>query len=348
MNTRFLEKSATGIETYLLENDNGMRAQIITYGARIQKLFVPCKDGNAIDVIAGFEDPEEFRNDHGTYFGAIIGRVANRIGGAEFTLNGKTYTLFKNDGNNHLHGGKEGFDKKLWLAEILDGGSLKLSYFSKDGEEGYPANLKISVIYTLSNDNSLSIEYEAESDGDTVCSFTNHAYFNLDGKFESALNHEIYINADAITSVDKELIPDGTIVQVKDTPFDFNTPKLLGKDIKADDSLLINARGGYDINYILNNDKNSVDATGRSAVATAYSNNSGIKMSVYTDRPCMQLYSGNFLDGFVGKTAYPYQSAFCMETQGYPNACNVPSFDSIVLKAGDKFKSFTKYAFECL
>lgn len=341
MNTRFLEKSVTGIETYLLENDNGMKARIITYGARLQKLFVPDKTGSAIDVLAGFNDPEEFRNDRGTYFGAIIGRVANRIGGAEFTLEGKIYTLFKNDGNNHLHGGKEGFDKKLWTAEILDGAGLKLSYLSKDGEEGYPANLKISIIYTLSNDNELSIEYEAESDGDTVCSFTNHAYFNLDGKFESALGHEIYINADAITSVDGELIPDGTIVKVKGTPFDFNEPKLLGRDINADDSLIINARGGYDINYILNND-------GEHAVAAAYSKDSGIMMSVYTDRPCMQLYSGNFLDGFKGKTAYPYQSAFCMETQGYPNACNVPSFDSIMLKAGEKFKSYTKYAFECV
>ncbi|MDE7373399.1 MAG: galactose-1-epimerase, partial [Clostridia bacterium] len=145
----------------MLENDNGMQAQIITYGARLQKLFVPDRTGSAIDVLAGFNDPEEFRNDHGTYFGAIIGRVANRIGGAEFTLDGKTYTLFKNDGNNHLHGGKEGFEKKLWTAEILDGACLKLSYLSKDGEEGYPANLKISVVYTLSNENALSIEYEA-------------------------------------------------------------------------------------------------------------------------------------------------------------------------------------------
>ncbi|MCM1306457.1 MAG: galactose mutarotase [Bacteroides sp.] len=339
MTTKFLNVSATGIETYLLENEGGMRAQIITFGARIQKLFVPDREGRFIDVVAGFDNPEEYRDDRGTYFGAIIGRVANRIGGAEFSLGGKTYTLFKNDGNNHLHGGKEGFDKKLWNAEILSDGSLKLSYFSKDGEEGYPANLKISVIYTLSDDNALGIEYEAESDGDTVCSFTNHAYFNLDGKFESALNHEIFISADAITSVDKELIPDGEIVKVQNTPFDFNTPKTLGRDIKVDDELLINARGGYDINYILNND-------GERAVATAYSKDSGIKMSVYTDRPCMQFYSGNFLDGFKGKTDYPYQSAFCMETQGYPNACNVPSFDGITLKAGKKYRSFTKYRFE--
>ena len=338
MITKLIGKTKTGIETYLLENSRGMSAQIITYGARVQKLFVPDKDGKFIDVVAGFEDPEQYRNDHGTYFGAIVGRVANRIGGAKFTLDGKEYALYKNDGNNHLHGGKEGFDKKIWQVESLGESQIELSYLSKDGEEDYPGNLNVSVTYTLSDDNSLLIEYEAESDKDTLCSLTNHSYFNLSGEFTSALGHDIYINSDAVTAVDCELIPHGEILRAKDTPFDFSHAKKLGQDICTDNELLENAKG-YDINYILGNDNNG-------AAAYAYCEDSGIKMSVYTDRPCMQLYSGNFLNGFEGKAVYPYQSAFCMETQGYPNACNVRGFDSIELKANEQYRTCTKYAFE--
>ena len=340
MQTRLIEKSETGIEMYLLENGNGMKAQVITYGARIQKLFVNDRYGNPIDGGAGFDDAEEYRNDRGTYFGATVGRVANRIGGAEFSLNGESYKLFNNDGNNHLHGGKEGFDKKLWTVLDCGDANIKLSYLSRDKEEGYPGNLNVCVTYKLSEDNALEIYYEAESDSDTLCSLTNHTYFNLDGRFKSALDHDILINADAVTVVDSELIPNGQIMRVQNTPFDFTTVKPLGKDIAADDVLLKNARGGYDINYVLNND-------GKEPVATAYSSDSGILMSVYTDKPCMQLYSGNFLDGFKGKTVYPYQSAFCMETQGYPNACNIPEFEGTVLKAGEKYSSFTTYAFSC-
>lgn len=339
MKTQFIGRTNTGIETYLLENDNGMRAQIITYGARIQKLFVPDMNGNFIDVVAGFEDPEEYRNDHGTYFGAVVGRVANRIGKAEFSLDGKTYPLFKNDGNNHLHGGKEGFDKKVWSAHIGEGASLELTYLSNDMEEGYPGNMTVSVVYSLTNDNSINIAYSAKSDKDTLCSFTNHSYFNLDGEFESAHKHEISINADSVTVVNGELIATGEIMQVKGTPFDFTAPKALGRDINLDDILLKNARG-YDINFVLNSNM-------KSAAASAYSADSGIEMSVYTDRPCMQLYSGNFLDGFVGKKEYGFQSAFCFETQGYPNACNVPEFESIVLKAGETYTSYTNYTFRC-
>lgn len=338
MKTEFISKTNTGIELYELQNDNGMTMQVITYGARIHKLFVPNRNGEFIDVVAGFEDLEGYRNDHGTYFNATIGRVGNRIANGAFELNGKEYALFKNDGNNHLHGGKEGFDKKLWIAQIGNGASLKLTYVSKDGEEGYPGNMKVSVTYSLSNDNTLEIAYEVESDADTLCSLTNHAYFNLDGEFESVLDHEIFINAEALTAVDSELIPHGELKAVKGTAFDFFTPKQLGKDINADEEMLKIARG-YDFNYVLNND-------GKSAVASAYSERSGIKMGVYTDRPCMQFYTGNFLDGFVGKKKYPYQSAFCMETQGYPNACNVKSFPSMVLKAGEKYVTKTVYAFD--
>ncbi len=337
METKFISKTDTGIELYRLENGNGMIAEIITYGARIHKLLVPDRTGKLIDVVAGFDDPEGYRNDRGTYFNATIGRVGNRIKNGKFVLNGKEYVLYKNDGNNHLHGGKEGFDKKLWTAEIGEGTSLKLSYFSKDGEEGYPANMRVSVTYSLTEGNALNIAYQAECDEDTLCSLTNHAYFNLSGDFKTVLDHDIFIDADTLTAVDGELIPKGEILNVKGTPFDFTVPKQLGKDIKADEPMLINARGGYDFNYVLN---------GGEPAASAYSHSSGIKMTVVTDRPCLQFYTGNFLDGFVGKTSYPYQSAFCMETQGYPNACNVADFPSAVLKAGEKYETSTSYVFE--
>lgn len=337
MKTEFISKTNTGIELYRLENDNGMSVQIMTYGARIHKLFVPNKCGEFIDAVAGFEDLEEYKNDHGTYFNAIIGRVGNRIGGAEFELDGKKYPLYKNDGSNHLHGGKEGFDKKLWIASVGDGASLTLTYLSKDGEEGYPGNLQVQVTYSLTNDNELKISYQATGDSDTPCSLTNHAYFNLNGGFKSVLDHEIYINSSSLTAVDGELIPHGDILEIEGTAFDFGTPKKLGRDIKADEPMLKAARG-YDFNYILRG--------GDGEAARAYSNESGVKMSVYTDAPCMQFYTGNFLDGFVGKKVYPYQSAFCMETQGYPNACNVPSFPSMILRAGDIYKTTTVYKFE--
>ena len=338
MKTKFISKTNTGIELYELENDNGMIAQIITYGARIHKLFVPNKDGKIIDVVAGFEDLEGYRNDHGTYFGAVIGRVGNRIGGSKFLLNGKEYSLYNNDGNNHLHGGKEGFDKKTWDVKIGEGASLILTYLSQDGEEGYPGNLQVQVVYSLTNDNELKIEYSATCDKDTLCSLTNHAYFNLDGDFKSVLDHEIYIGANALAAVDDELIPHGELLNVEGTAYDFTTPKKLGKDINADEHMLKIARG-YDFNYVLNR-------SDCGAVATAYSEKSGVKMSVFTDKPCMQFYTGNFLDGFVGKTEYPYQSAFCMETQGYPNACNVDAFPTMTLKAGERMHTQTSYKFE--
>lgn len=337
MKTQYLGQTESGIGIYELENDNGMRVQFISYGARIHKLFVPDRNGKPIDIVAGFENPDEYKNDRGTYFNAVIGRVGNRIGGASFELEGKTYKLFANDGKNHLHGGREGFDKKLWNADILDGAGIAFSYISEDGEEGYPGNLRVKVTYTLSNDNALSILYEAQSDADTLCSLTNHAYFNLDGRFVSILDHEVFIDAQYLTSVDSELIPDGGLIPVKGTPFDFSDIKTIGRDINADEPLLKIARGGYDFNYVLRG--------GANPVATAYSQRSGVFMSVYTDLPCMQFYTGNFLDGFEGKTEYPYQSAFCMETQGYPNACNVPSFPSMLLKANEKYLTQTKYAF---
>ncbi len=337
MSVRVLSKSNKGVQRYEISNKNGMIVEVITLGGRISRLIVPSKIGD-IDVVAGYDDVDGFFHDEGTYFNAIIGRVANRIGGGKFRLNGKEYNLYKNDGNNTLHGGKEGFDIKIWNAQIVSDNSVRFSYISSDGEEGFPGNLAVSVLYTLDDDNALNIEYRATTDKDTPCSLTNHAYFNLDGDFNTVLNHDVKILASHITSVDDELIPDGTLIDVKGTPFDFNDEKKIGRDINDSNPLLIGARG-YDHNYVLINDL-------KNAVATAYSHTSGVKMSVYTDRPCMQLYTGNFLNGIKGKRVYNYQSAFCMETQGYPNALNVDSFDSAILKMGEKYYTHTAYKFE--
>ena len=337
MKAYFVDKTQSGIEKYAIENDSGMRVELITFGARIFKLYVNDRNGNLVDVVAGFDTPDGFR-DENPYFNAVIGRVGNRIGGAKFTLDGKEYNLYKNDGNNHLHGGKVGFDSRMWTAQIIGDDSVKMSRVSEGGEEGYPGKLSVSVTYTLTNDNALELKYEATSDKDTICSLTNHAYFNLDGDFDTVLDHEVFIDADKVTVVDDELIPHGELKDVKDTAFDFTTAKKIGKDIKADEHMLEVARG-YDFNYVLN-------GKGVRKVATAYSQNSGIEMSVYTDRACMQFYTGNFLDGLKGKKTYGYQSAFCMETQGYPNACNVPSFESTVLEKGAKYNAYTKYAFD--
>ncbi len=334
MSVKVLTPSKRGADRIEIANDNGMVAEIISLGARISRLIVPSKIGD-IDVVCGYDDVDGFFHDEGTYFNAIIGRVANRVEDAKFVLNDKEYHLYKNDGNNSLHGGKEGFDLKIWKWEIVGDYALKMSYTSKDGEEGYPGSVDISVLYELSNDNALHITYSACADEDTPLSMTNHAYFNLDGDFKTCHNHVMQINADKITVSNSNLIATGDYLSVKGTAFDFNTPKMIGQDIR-DDALKV-ARG-YDHNFVLNNDKIN-------PVANVYSTVSGIKMEVYTDKPCMQLYTGNFLDGVKGKKTYEYQSAFCMETQSFPNAVNVKHFDSVILKKGEKRHSHTAYKF---
>lgn len=337
MKTEFVKTTKGGIDVFAIENDNGMRVELITFGARISKLIVSDNNGKGIDVVAGFDDEDAFMGDN-PYFNAVIGRVANRIGGAKFTLDGKEYNLYKNDGDNSLHGGKVGFDSKVWKGEVVGDDSVRMSRISPDGEEGYPGNLNVAVTYTLTEDNALELRYEAQSDEDTLCSLTNHAYFNLDGNFETVLDHEVYIDSDYVTTVDDSLIPSGEIKAIKGSAFDFSTPKNIGKDIKSDEHMIEIARG-YDFNYVLNK-------SGVRKVASAYSSNSKIQMSVYTDRACMQFYTGNFLDGLKGKKTYNYQSAFCMETQGYPNACNVPEFESVVLEKGKIYSAYTKYKFD--
>lgn len=342
MSVKLIEKTETGIETYRITNKNGLYAEVITFGARIHRLVVPDKNGVFADVVAGFDSPEGYRGEN-PYFNAIIGRTVNRIGNARFTLNGKEYKLFVNDAKNCLHGGKVGFDSRIFTPSVPDenGNELRLTYVSPDGEEGYPGTLSLTVTYTLSDENALGIRYDATCDEDTVFNPTNHAYFNLDGDFKSILDTELYINSHRLTESDDELICHGDIADVTGTAFDFSTPKTIGKDINAPHKYFENAHGGYDFNYVI--DKK---CDGKELCARAISHKSGRVMDVYTDRPCVQLYTGNFLDGTLPtRIRLPKQSTLCLETQGYPNACNVPTFPSITLKKGEKFSSVTEYVF---
>ncbi|MBR1748046.1 MAG: galactose mutarotase, partial [Clostridia bacterium] len=310
-------------------------AEVMTYGGRITRLIVPDREGRPVDVLTGYESPEGYFADKDTYFGAIVGRVANRIKGGKFVLNGKEYTLVKNNGNNHLHGGTVGFDSKIWSAEI-DGDSLVLTYESPDGEEGYPGTLRVEVRYTVYDD-GLRIEYGATTDQDTLFCPTNHAYFNLNGDFLSVRDHTVQVDADRYIELDDELIPSGKILSVEGTPFDFRKEKKIGASLPSEDRMIkIGGKQGYDMSFILSK---------KGKIATAYGEKTGIRMTVETDAPCLQFYTGNFLDGLKGKKDYGYQSAFCMETQGYPGAANVPEFPSVVLRSGQTFFSYTKYSF---
>ena len=321
---------------YELSSGNGVRAQIINYGGRIHRLFISDINGVERDVVIGFNDISEYKGSEG-YFNALIGRVGNRIGGAEFELNGKKYALYPNDNGNTLHGGKVGFDSVFWDCDI-DGDELVLRYLSKDGEEGFPGNLSVEVRYSVTKENELVIRYRAVSDQDTLCSLTNHAYFNLSGDFDNKiLNECLKIRSDYITAIDEKLIPTGELYAVKNTPLDFNVMKEIGEEIN-DENKFLSVAGGYDFNYVLKN------APGTYA-AKAFDPGTCIEMEVFTDRPCMQFYSGNFLNGVKGKTTFYKNCAFCLETQGYPNACNVSSFPTMTLKKGEEFRSETRYKF---
>ncbi len=324
------------IKIFTLSNGK-IIVKILNYGGIIHSIFVPDKFGNLVDVTLGYENIEGYLN--GTcYFGAIIGRVANRIGNAKFLLNGKEYKLFDNDNGNSLHGGESGFNDKIWQSEILDN-ALKLTYFSPDGEENYPANLTVSVTYSL-EDCSLKIFYEAIADGDTPINLTNHAYFNLDGEgTTSCLDTLLQIDADYITPVSEKIVPTGELSSVKNTPFDFAQTKTIGKDICLPHPQLIIGKG-YDINFCLKGE-------GLRKISTAKSNNSKIVMETFTDAKAMQLYTANYVDGEVGKNGHIYgkRSAFCLETQGFPNAVNEKNFPSTILKKGETFNSTTIYKF---
>ena len=310
---------------------------ILNYGGTITAIRTHDKNGKIVDVCLGYDTIGEYES-NGGYLGALIGRVGNRIAGGKFTLNGKDYQLALNDGKNHLHGGKIGFDKKMWNVKI-DGEKLFLETFSPDMEENYPGNLMVKVIYTLEND-ELSIEYFAKSDKDTLCNLTNHCYFNLEGGGNDIYNQELMIDADYITTVDTGLIPHGKLLKVSGTPFDFSKSKKIGRDINEKDEQLKNC-GGYDHNFCLNTNGQF------KTFAVAYSEKTGIEMECKTTLPGVQLYTGNFIDKLKGKggVIYKDRGAFCLETQVYPNAINCPNFPSCILRAGEEYHTKTSYRF---
>jgi aldose 1-epimerase len=327
------------VREYTITNANGMEVGIINYGGTITKIITADKDGNKADVVTGFESLDGFFQKGVPYFGALIGRYGNRIADATFTLDGAKYTLAGNNNGNSLHGGNKGYDKVYWTIEKLAGdSSLKLNYLSKDGEEGFPGNLNIEVIYTLSADNTLTIQYKATSDKATPVNLTSHAYFNLSGgKDSTILAHELMIKADKYTPVNDKLIPTGKLDSVKGGAMDFTTSKLIGKDI---DKVI----GGYDHNWVLNKNGTTLEM-----VAELYHPASGRKMQVFTTEPGLQFYSGNFLDGTLTNTKggikYIKHGALCLEAQHFPDSPNQPSFPSTILKPGETYTQTTAYKF---
>lgn len=338
-------KSKDGKPVHLYELSFGKpapRAKIMTYGAIVTELIVADKNTKVDNVVLGFDNLAGYLKGH-PYFGAICGRYANRIAKGKFTLDGKEYTLATNNGNNHLHGGKRGFDKVVWKATEVkrkDGPALMLQYRSVDGEEGYPGNLDVTVVYTLTEDAQLKIEYEAKTDKATILNLTNHSYFNLHGAGTGTiLDHEVMLNAEKYTPVDSELIPTGKIDPVKGTPLDFTTAKKIGKDIKKIESDPV----GYDHNFVLRKEK-----SGELSLAAKVSEPIlGRVMEVWTTQPGVQLYTGNFLDGkAVGpRGAYKQYYGFCLETQHFPDSIHHENFPSVVLKPGETYKQTTIYKF---
>ncbi|SDF77254.1 aldose 1-epimerase [Pedobacter terrae] len=331
------------VKLYTLKNKQGASVSITNYGGRIVSLLVPDKSNKLTDVVLGYDSVGAYRKKGEPFFGALIGRYGNRIGKGKFTLEGKEYQLQLNDGVNTLHGGTDGFFGKVWDAKQLDSTKLELTYVSNDGEAGYPGKLDVKVIYTLTDDNSLQIDYEATTDKTTIVNLTNHAYFNLNGEGDSTiLDHELMIDANTYTPVDSTLIPTGKLQPVAGTAFDFNKAKLIGKQIGDKDEQLKFGKG-YDHNFALTHHD------GKTPVAVVKSPKTGIVLSVITTEPGLQFYSGNFLtgadkDGKGGKS-YPHRSAFCLETQHFPDAPNHPNFASTVLKPGETYKTSTTYKF---
>ncbi|MFV5694417.1 aldose epimerase family protein [Flavobacterium sp. LB3P122] len=333
------------VDRYTLKNQKGMEVNIITYGGIISSLKVPNKAGVSEEVVIGFNSLEQYMKPN-PYFGALIGRYGNRIAKGKFTLDGKEYSLAINNEPNALHGGPEGFHRVVWTADEAKGGdsaSLKLKYVSKDMEEGYPGNLTVFVTYTLKNDNSLDVLYEATTDKKTIVNLTQHSYFNLSADFSKPiLNDEITIDADKLVPVDATLIPTGKLTDVTNTPYDFRKPKVVGKDIEAKDDQLKKGLG-YDHCWVLNN-----QGKGERFAASAYDAGSGRLLEVYTDQPGIQLYTGNFLDGTLpmrnGGT-YAHRTGLCLETQHYPDSPNQKDFPSTVLSPGENYKTKTTFKF---
>ena len=346
-----LKKTAFGkmpdgqaIDLYTLTNSRGMQAAITNYGGTLVSLRTPDKTGHMDDIVLGFDSLDGYLGTE-PYFGALIGRYGNRIGHAQFKLDGVEYHLAKNDGQNILHGGLKGFDKRVWKARDVSKGSpaLELTYLSKDGEESFPGNLSATVVYTLTEANELRLDYTATTDKKTVLNLTNHSYFNLAGQGNGdILKHQIMINADRYTPVDSGLIPTGELASVTGTPFDLRKAVAVEAHIN-DNNEQIKLGKGYDHNFVLNR-----TGTAPSLAARVTEAGSGRTMEVLTDQPGVQFYTGNFLDGTIhgkGGKVYGHRAALCLETQHFPDSPNKPSFPSVELKPGQTFHSTTIYRF---
>ena len=348
-----MEKKAFGTtpdgkaaDLYTLKNKNGMEVSITDYGGIVTSIRVPDHSGKMADVVLGYDTLDGYVADK-VYFGALVGRYCNRIGHAEFSIDGTKYTLAKNNGDNTLHGGIKGFNKALWDARDVSKGNepaLELTYLSKDGEEGFPGNLKVTVVFTLTGKNELKIDYSATTDKKTVVNLTNHSYFNLAGQGSGdILKTVLRIEADKITPVDSGLIPTGELKSVQGTPFDFRKPTAIGERINADDDQLKLGKG-YDHNFVLIKNK----PNGLTLAARAEESTSGRVLEVWTTEPGIQLYTGNFLDGSIhgkGGVAYTQRSAFCLETQHFPDSPNHPKFPSTLLAPGQRYHTTTIYKF---
>ncbi|HJZ64842.1 MAG TPA: aldose epimerase family protein [Candidatus Acidoferrum sp.] len=348
-----MEKKAFGTtpdgkaaDLYTLKNKNGMEVSITDYGGIVTSIRVPDHSGKMADVVLGYDTLDGYVADK-VYFGALVGRYCNRIGHAEFSIDGTKYTLAKNNGDNTLHGGIKGFNKALWDARDVSKGNepaLELTYLSKDGEEGFPGNLKVTVVFTLTGKNELKIDYSATTDKKTVVNLTNHSYFNLAGQGSGdILKTVLRIEADKITPVDSGLIPTGELKSVQGTPFDFRKPAAIGERINSDDEQLKLGKG-YDHNFVLIKNK----PNGLTLAARAEEAASGRVLEVWTTEPGTQLYTGNFLDGSIhgkGGVAYTQRSAFCLETQHFPDSPNHPSFPSTLLAPGQRYHTTTIYKF---
>jgi aldose 1-epimerase len=337
-------ESGETVHLYTLQSASGMEVKITNFGGIITSIRVPDKNDTMGNVVLGFDSLEDYTKFH-PYFGALVGRYANRIGGGLFKLDGMNFSLAQNNGQNSLHGGIVGFDKKLWKSKEFEnesGVGVELEYMSPDGEEGYPGNMNCKVIYTLTNDNELKIQYQATTDKTTVINLTNHSYFNLkDGGESTILDHEVVISSNQITPTDEGSIPTGELMEVEGTPFDFREPHTIGERIESDHQQ-IQFGGGYDHNYVLEDNSNL------KFTASAYEPQSGRFMEVYTTEPGVQLYTGNFL-GTAPEGAEPprfeFRTGFCLETQHFPDSPNRPEFPSVVLNPGNTFESTTVYKF---
>ena len=330
---------------YLLKNDK-IQVYITNYGGRIVSILTPDRYGQMGDVVLGFKSIDDYLSANGPYHGALIGRVGNRIAKGKFTLDGKTYSLPINNNQNHLHGGPEGFNNRVWEVKAVDQSSISMNYLSKDGEMGYPGNLNVQVKYSLNNENELLISYKATTDKSTPVNLTNHAFFNLAGEASGTINdHLLRLNADNFTPVDETLIPIGENRSVEGTPFDFRIPKTIGRDLNQQNTnTQMNYGGGYDHNFVLNKENERE----MSLAGYVIDPKTGRRMDIFTEEPGIQFYGGNFMDGSdIGKYGkkFLYRESFALETQHFPDSPNQPSFPNIILLPGDIYQTKSIYKF---